>query len=203
MSERQLEQRSAAFGTYSEFDGHNPTLPEARLRQRLCRISRRAYDHSLFASRFGAVSARLDSESFLVTPEGADLRSLSTSDIVLIRAGRSQSCHEPNKYTSIHESINRFNPSIKAIIVSCPPNVMAFGVTHRGIDTRTILESYVLLRSLPLLPYDSLYGDPVDAIARTLSATVPIVIIENDCAIATEESLIAAFDRLVSDLLSA
>jgi len=72
---------------------------------------------------------------------------------------------------------------------------MAFAVTEAAFDSRTIPESYILLRGTPKLPFHSVYHDP-EGTAALFEAHTPIVIVENNCVIVTGSSLLNAFDRL-------
>ena len=67
---------------------------------------------------------------------------------------------------------------------------MAFAVTGTPFDTRTIPESYILLQEVETLPMD-----PAQ-IAAHLTKTYPAVLVKNECAITTGETLLQAFDRM-------
>ena len=60
---------------------------ERELRQQIVDITSRAYDRYLMISTEGVVSARLDEDSFLITPTGVDRGSLDIEDIVLVSSG--------------------------------------------------------------------------------------------------------------------
>jgi L-fuculose-phosphate aldolase len=72
---------------------------------------------------------------------------------------------------------------------------MAFAVTANIFDSRIIPESYILLRSMPKLPYGATFLT-LKATAAIFTKDVPIAIAENDCVIATGNNLLNAFDRL-------
>jgi L-fuculose-phosphate aldolase len=87
------------------------------------------------------------------------------------------------------------NPDTRAIINAQPPGLMAFSVTHRQLDVRTIPESWIFLHDVPSLPFGSqLY--PASEIVDVLSDKIPAVLVQNDSFIATGKKLIQAFDRL-------
>ena len=76
-----------------------------------------------------------------------------------------------------------------------PPNIMAFAVTDRTFDPKTIPESYIMLREIKKIPY----GDnflKIEETAAKLSPQTPVLICENDCVIVIGDSLLNAFDRL-------
>ena len=76
-----------------------------------------------------------------------------------------------------------------------PPAVMVFAVTDAVFDSRTIPESYILLRTIPRLPFGKNFTD-LEGTAATFSNKVPIVLAENDCIMVSGNTLLNAFDRL-------
>ena len=72
---------------------------------------------------------------------------------------------------------------------------MAFAVTDAKFDTRTIPESYILLRDIQRLPYGEIYHQQ-EKTAKEFGAACPAIMVENDCVIVTGENLLQAFDRL-------
>ncbi len=72
---------------------------------------------------------------------------------------------------------------------------MAFGITHQPFDSRTIPESYIMLRTIPLLPFGANFLEP-ERLVSTLSTNTPLVMIANDSLIVTGNSLLQCFDRL-------
>ena len=72
---------------------------------------------------------------------------------------------------------------------------MAFAVTGKEIDVRTIPESWLLLQEMPSLPPDALQPGREDVFA-SLTGGIPAVMIRNDLVTVTGDSLLQAFDRL-------
>ena len=72
---------------------------------------------------------------------------------------------------------------------------MAFGVTDAPLDSRTIPESYLLLRDIARIPYGVQFVRPDDLAAR-VSARSPVALLENDGALVLGRSILEAFDRL-------
>jgi L-fuculose-phosphate aldolase len=72
---------------------------------------------------------------------------------------------------------------------------MAFAVTDEPLDSRTIPESYILMRTIPKLEFGSNYIHPKET-AAVFKENTPIAIIKNDCVIVTGSGLLNAFDRL-------
>ena len=86
-------------------------------------------------------------------------------------------------------------PHINSIIIAHPPCMMAFAVTDTPLDSRTIPESYILMRNIPKLDFGMNYLKPKET-AEVFKENTPIALIKNDCAIVTGNSLLNAYDRL-------
>ena len=181
--------------TLGEFDPGHRTSRERDLRGLIVGIVHRACDRFLMISTEGVVSARIGEDEFLITPTGRDRRSLGRDDIVLVRGGSRERGKRPSRSVRLHEAIYRMHPSIGSVITAQSPGVAAYAVTSRRFETRTIPECYILLRDVPVIPFGSQYTDP-ETIARSVSDTVPVILIQNDCLLTSGATVLEAFDRL-------
>ena len=168
---------------------------ELELRQSIVEIVCRACDRYLMISTEGVVSARLDHDSFLITPTCIDRRSLTAQDIVLVRNGLRESGKLPSRSIQLHKEIYRRHPDIHSIMTAQSPNATAYAITAAVFDSRTIPESYILLRDIPMLPFRMLYTQ-VDKVAEIVSLQTPVLLIQNDCVLTVGTSILNAFDRL-------
>jgi L-fuculose-phosphate aldolase len=183
----------------------NPLMPEMEtvehpsdereMRSMICRIVQRACDQGLMISTYGTVSARWKGNDFLITPRNLTRWNIQPDDVVQIRDGRREKGKLPSRSAQIHQEIYRRNPNINAILITQPPNVMAFGVTGKKFDDRTIPESWILLQDIPVLPF-SAHFEKDNAIAGSIDKNHPALIIRNDSILVTGKSLLHAFDRL-------
>ncbi len=168
---------------------------EKELRKLMCEIIHRSYDHSLVTSLEGTFSTRVDEKTILITPYGIDRKYLDIEHMVLVQDGKTEEGKTPSRSLKLHLEIYRKQPDIHAIIIAHPTNVMAFGVSDTRLDTRTIPESYIVLRDIPMLPYGAQFME-MENLTSMVSADVPIVLVENDCLVVTGENLLHAYDRL-------
>ncbi len=168
---------------------------ERELRQQIVEITARACDRHLMISTEGVVSARLDENSFLITPTGHDRRSLSAEDIVLVRSGTRAAGRLPSRSVRMHMAIYAQHPDIHCVMTAQCPNATAYAITAAGFDSRSIPESYILLRDVPLIPFRTLYTQP-DVIAQTVSLRSPVLLVQNDCVLTVGSDVLNAFDRL-------
>ena len=78
---------------------------------------------------------------------------------------------------------------------AAPVNATAFSVTGIPFDSRTIPESYILLRHVGRVPYGVQFRDP-DRVAEAISASCPALLLENDGVMVAGRTVLEAFDRL-------
>ncbi|MBN9660002.1 MAG: class II aldolase/adducin family protein [Acidobacteria bacterium] len=172
-----------------------PTSEEKEARHRLCEFVRRAYRQRLFISTQGSYSARVDPSTFLITPYQIDRGLIQPEDLVLVRDGQVPAGSEPSRAAAAHHAIYQAHPHIGSIINAYPVNATAFSVTGAMVDTRTIPESYVVVRRPAMARYGLQFDDP-KALAAMLSIMQPTVILENDGVLVTGSDVLEVFDRL-------
>ena len=178
-----------------EFIPTSYSSEERRLRKEMCALIHRSYDQGLFTSTQGTFSVRLNDDSFLITPYGVDRKYIEPEDIVRIEHGWREAGKRPSRSVALHKLIYDQHPEINAITVAHPEHLMAFGVTHTPIDSRTIPESYIAMRDIGRVPFGTNIVDP-QKISDMISPSSPVVLVENDSVISTGNTLINAFDRL-------
>ncbi len=178
---------------------HETALPqrtdEQAVRDDVARFVRRACRQGLMISTHGAVSVRLAEDDFVITPSGRDRWTVTADDLVRIHHGKRITGAVPSRATRLHRALYRAHPALNSIILAQSPNATAFAITGCRFDTRTIPESYVLLRNIPTLPFTALHGDGHD-IAATISSDTPVVLLANVGILTTGSSLLEAYDRL-------
>lgn len=172
---------------------------EKEIRKELCTIIHRSYKQNLITSMEGTFSARVNKNDFIITPWGKDRKYLSEEDLVLIKDGLKEEGKKPSRSVKLHMKIYKRHKNIDAIFIAHPPNILAFAVTEIKFDSRTIPESYLLLRNVPKLPFGMEFGKENEDdknIIDFISPKVPIVLCENDCILVTGDSILQTFDRL-------
>ena len=172
-----------------------PGSRERELRRQIVDMVHRAYLRKLMTGTQGAVSARLEAQDFLITPAGTDRHLLDISDIVLVQHGKRESGKQPSRATRLHAAIYRQHPGVNYIMTAQSPNIMAYAVTSAPLNTRTLFESHYLLRDIPVLPFGEQYQQS-GLVANAVSASTPVVLIQNDCLVVTGQTILQAFDRL-------
>ena len=195
LSAEEVDYPNRRAAAYETFERASKPEAERDLRQRLSEFTRRAYRQRLFISTEGSFSARLDAGSFLVTPYQADRGAIEPDELVLVDKGRVEAGKMPSRAVLSHRAIYDCYPAIGAVINAYPVNATAFSVTGAQLDTRTIPESYIVVRQPGYLPYGPQFDDP-EALARVVSPAQPAAILQNDGVLVTGADVLEAFDRL-------
>ena len=178
-----------------EFVNKSVSSEEREARREMCTLIKRAYDQQLFTSTQGTFSQRLSDGSFLITPYFKDRKYMEESDLVRIVGDWKEAGKIPSRSAVLHKKIYEKHPDINSIIIAHAPYVMTFAVTDCEFDSRTIPESYIMLRDVKKIPFGASFMQP-NMVADMFEEMTPILIAENDCVIVTGSSLINAFDKL-------
>ena len=195
LSDAQIEQPRQSVRTLGQFERGPVSSGEKELRRQLCDFVRRGYQQRLLISTEGSFSARLDEESFLITPYRVDRNTVTVDDIVLVRGDASESGRTPSRASRVHAAIYSQHPGIRAIVNAYTVNATAFSVTGAALDSRTIPESYIFLREVGRVPYGVQFSD-AGKLAQMISPEQPIALFENDGVLVCGTSVLDAFDRL-------
>ena len=193
--DEQAERPRPTIATRPEPRPGPATSEEKERRRQLAEFVRRAYRQRLMISTQGAFSARLDAESFLVTPHRVDRSTLEAPDIVPVRRGAPEPGQPPSSAAVNHGAIYAAHPEIGAVVTAYPVNATAFGVTDAPLDARTIPESYLFLRGVRRVPFGVPFGDGRE-LAGLASLREPVLLLENDGVQVCGASVLDAFDRL-------
>lgn len=168
---------------------------EREIRSQIVDIVHRSCDRNLMISTEGVASIRYKGSDFLITPSGLGRRSIGIEDIVMINNGKKEKGKNPSRSVLLHQAIYNHNPKINSIITAQSPSVTAYAISKNYFETRTIPESYVVLRDIPKIEFGIQYNDP-ERIAKTLSNSTHVILIQNDCLLTTGKNILEAFDRL-------
>ena len=195
LDDAQLQQAVDRHVDLPTFEPPIATAQEQELRRELCQFLRRGCRQRLLISTEGSFSARLDEDSFLITPTQQDRERLRAEDIVLVADGKREVGKKASRAVLAHQAIYRKRPDVNTIVFAHPVNATAFSVTDVKFDTRTIPESYVFLMDVARVPYGIQYRND-GTIADFVSPASPAAILENDGVLVTGSSVLDAFDRL-------
>ena len=168
---------------------------ELLIRKNISELVRRACEQGLMIGSYGTVSVRWRENDFLITPRNIPRWEMSIEDIVQIRNGQKEPGKLPSRAVWLHSQIYKQNPHINSIIITQPPNIMAFGVSNARLDVRTIPESWIFLQDIPRIPFGEQFNFN-HTIPDIFETRVPAVIVQNDSVIVTGDAFLQTFDRL-------
>lgn len=195
LDDRQLEVARSRRIDLTPLPPKPASTHECELRRLLCEFVKRGVRQRLLISTEGSFSARVDNESFLITPSQRDRYSLQPSDIVLVRGETCESGKMPSRAAMAHQAIYRKHPEVQSICFAHPIHATAFSVTTEELDSRTIPESYIVLREVKKLAYGLPYRD-VEELADSVSMKRPTALLENDGCVVVGSGPLDVFDRL-------
>lgn len=195
LNDEQLKLAQGYGIAFPEFSPGRPTSVEKELRRQLCSFLHRGYRNRLMISTEGSFSARVDGVSFLITPAQLDRHTVDPEDIVLVQGGACEAGKTPSRAALLHQAIYRRHADVGAIVNAYTVNATAFSVTDAPLDSRTIPESYLLLRDVQRMPYGVQFTAE-DDVARRVSLQRPVALLENDGVLVCGTGVLDAFDRL-------
>ncbi|MBE0653515.1 MAG: class II aldolase/adducin family protein [Bacteroidales bacterium] len=168
---------------------------ERDVRESIVKIVKRACEQGLMISSYGTVSVRWRGDDFLITPTNVSRWDITRDDIVQIKDEKREPGKLPSRAVWLHQQIYKKNPDVNSIILTQSPYLMAFGVTGKKFDVRTIPESWIFLQDVPNVPFGSHFKGK-NTILDILNKNTPCVIIENDSVLVTGDKILNTFDRL-------
>ncbi len=188
LSDAQIEEfESQIPSDLPELDTAEHPSEELLIRKEISDLVRRACAQGLMIGSYGTVSVRWYDNHFLITPRDIPRWEINIEDIVQIKDGK--------RAVKLHEQIYKSNPSVNSIILTQPPNIMAFGVSKTKLDVRTIPESWIFLQDIPVIRFGDHFFNR-HTISDTISINAPALIIQNDSIVVTGDKLLNTFDRL-------
>jgi L-fuculose-phosphate aldolase len=195
LGEPTLAWATSARAPLPETPATRATSREKELRKEICDFVHRAYAHRLMTSSWGSFSARIDGDSFVITPTHVDRANLAIEDLVVIRNGKRVAGSAPSRAVSIHAAIYAAHPQIESVVNALPVHATAFSVSDAVLDTRTIPESFLFLKDVAKIPFAHQFGD-LTALTRTVTVQNPVALLEHNGALVAGRSILDAFDRL-------
>jgi len=197
LSEEQIQMQQKSYYKLDSFEYNTEmmTIKEKELRCELAKFIRRGYRQRLLTGATGTFSARIDKNSFLITPYPLDRHTIEPEDLVMIRKGKKQIGKKPSRALHAHCAIYEASPEVQCIVNAQPANALSFSIVHKKVDTYTIPESYVFVGEVSLLPFGTPFND-FKLLAETLTLKNPAAILENNGVMLVGKDILSAFDQL-------
>ncbi len=196
LTDKQLEPAQLRKVTMQSSTPPVATAQEKELRRLLIDFIRRGCRQRLLISTEGSFSARVDGDTFLITPSQQDRERLRIEDLVLVTGDSHEPDKLPSRAVGLHQELYRRHPSVQAIVFAHPVNATAFSITEAAFDARTIPESYIFLKDVARIAYGVQYGIGEKTPADFVTPAAPAAIVENDGVVVVGTSILDVFDRL-------
>ena len=195
LTDEQLQLQSKAWTDLPTFERETVPTREKELRAELCEFLHRGYRQRLLTSTAGTFSARVGPDAFLITPYPFDRYDIEPQDLVLIHGDRREQGRTPSRGVLTHRALYQAHPDIGTIINASPINATAFSICGQTVNTHTIPESYVFIRDVALLPFETTFND-FPGMVKTITPKSPAAILTNNGVMIGGQSILAAFDQL-------
>lgn len=197
LSEEQIQMQQKSYHKLEafEYDTEMMTIMEKEFRCELAQFIRRGYRQRLLTGAIGTFSARIDKNSFLITPYPLDRHTIQPEDLVMIRKGKKQIGKKPSRALHAHSAIYKAHPEVQCVVNAQPVNALSFSIVHKKIDTYTIPESYVFVGDVSLLPFESSFND-FDHLTKSLTLKTPAAVLKNNGVMLVGKNILSAFDKL-------
>ena len=195
LTDEQIDHHERALPTDFPYFMH-VTYPsdERDIRDQIIKIVHRACHQGLMISSYGTVSVRWRGNDFLITPANIPRWEMEAEHILQIKDGKVEAGKKPSRSVALHQEIYQSNPKINSIILTQPPHIMGYCTSGVKFNVRTIPESWVFLKDIPLVPFGIQYED--NKRVAELLKTNPAVMLSNDSIVVTGDGLLNTFDRL-------
>ena len=177
------------------FHPGEPSSKECELRGALADFHARSYRQGLFYSGNSFIAARLGDDDFLATADGSDPLHAMAETFVRIANGARESGKTPAFPATFARELFKAAPWVESVYLTRSPNISAFAVTGSPFDSRTIPESYILLRDIPTAKAADFYTDPA-AVAAKITPRTPAVLVESVGLVTVGRTLLEGFDRM-------
>ncbi len=197
LTEEQIQMQSKSYYKLDAFDYNTDmmSIREKELRCDLARFIQRGYRQRLLSGNTGSFSARIDANSFLITPYPLDRHTIEPEDLVMIRKNKKQIGKKPSRALHAHRAIYDARPEVQCIINALPVNALAFSICGKKIDTYTIPESYVFVGDVSILPFEASFND-FNKLAQTLTLKKPAAVLSNNGVMVVGKDILSALDKL-------
>ncbi|MDR1585467.1 MAG: class II aldolase/adducin family protein [Prevotellaceae bacterium] len=114
----------------------------------------RIYRSGMTTTSGGNISIRDDNGDIWITPSGIDKGSLTSNDIVCMKAdGAKVGAHKPSSEYPFHKAIYEARPELRAIIHAHSPGLVAFSITGKVPDTNIVPQARSICGEIGFAPY--------------------------------------------------
>lgn len=160
------------------------TEKEKQLREDICQIARMMYDKDLISGPAGNISARLDENTFLLTPSMPFKQFMTPDQLITVnlageKCGTETEANKnlrPTSEVPMHLEAYKIRPDIHGIVHAHPAHVVALTSAGKAFRSEVQTEAMLFLGSVAVADY----ATPTTA---ALGSTVAAKVIDHNCII--------------------
>jgi len=125
------------------------------LKEQICLIGKRLYDHKLCVANDGNISCRLDSGLILITPTRMCKADVKPEDILTVDMdGRViEGSRRPSTEAKMHLCIYKERADVNAVVHAHPPIATGFALARQGLMSPAIASAFVFVGPTPCAEY--------------------------------------------------
>ena len=150
---------------------------EKQLREDICKIARMMYDKDLISGPAGNISARLDENTFLLTPSMPFKQFMTPDQLITVdlngdKCGIETEANKNLKPTSevpMHLEAYKLRPDIEGIVHAHPPYTVALTAAGKKFNSKVQTEAMLFLGSVGVADYAT---PTTDKLGETVAAKV-------------------------------
>ncbi len=126
-----------------------------QIKQEICEVGHRLYDHGFVAANDGNISVKLNNNEFYCTPTGVSKGSLTPDMIIKIDAegNKIEGALNPSSEIKMHLRVFRERPDVNAVVHAHPPVATAFTVAGIPLDRYILPEAVLTIGDVPTCAY--------------------------------------------------
>lgn len=126
-----------------------------QIKQEICEVGHRLYDHGFVAANDGNISVKLSENEFFCTPTGVSKGSLTPDMIIKIDAdgNKIEGTLNPSSEIKMHLRVFRERPDVNAVVHAHPPVATAFTVAGIPLDRYILPEAVLTIGDVPTCAY--------------------------------------------------
>ena len=126
-----------------------------QIKQEICEVGHRLYDHGFVAANDGNISVRLNNNEFYCTPTGVSKGSLTPDMIIKIDAegNKIEGALNPSSEIKMHLRVFRERPDVNAVVHAHPPVATAFTVAGIPLDRSILPDAVLTIGDVPPCAY--------------------------------------------------
>lgn len=175
---------------------------EQQLKEQICDISYKMWQLGWVAANDGNISCRLPDGNFLATPTGISKSFMTPDKLVKIdnqgRVIEGLEGYLPSSEIKMHLRCYADRPDVGAVVHAHPPVATAFALANEPIDSYCLIESAIVIGSIPIAPFGIPSTDEVPESIRPYLPEHDVILLQNHGALTLGSDLVTAYYRMES-----